>query len=84
VAAVWIFARGKAAQASYPFVRRGFGPPGQSQSNTHPTQSMAATSAAISRTTTTTFCEVVKLPEITFQRRTHSNQFAASENYRIQ
>jgi hypothetical protein len=33
------------------------------------------------RTTTTTFCEAVKLPEITFQRKTHSNQFAASENY---
>jgi hypothetical protein len=57
------------------------GPTIQSQSNTHPSHTVA-TSAAISRTTTATFCEAVKLPEITFQRKTHSNQFAASEKYR--
>jgi hypothetical protein len=58
------------------------GPTIHSQSNTHPSLSMAATSAAISRTTTTTFCEAIKLTEMTFQRKTLSNQFAASENYR--
>jgi hypothetical protein len=36
------------------------GPTIQSQSNTHPSQSTAATIAAISRTTTTTVCEVAK------------------------
>jgi hypothetical protein len=39
------------------------GPTIQSRSKTHPSQSMAETSTAISRTTTTTFCEAVKTPK---------------------
>jgi hypothetical protein len=67
----------------YPFVRRGFGPPGShhSKSIQHSSESIYGRDER-SNLANHNNHPLLKLPEITLQRKTHSNQFAASENYR--